>query len=202
MDLLFINACVRGKDLSRTYAAARAFIDTIKQTDPYINITECDLSSILPEYVSEKNFAAREEKIMRKDFADPMFDLAREFADADRIVIAAPMWDLGFPAILKAYIENVSVAGISFCYTDTGSIGLCRADKMMFITTRGSDFSLPPLSGLEHGASYLRAMCQIYGIKSFECLGANGLDMEGSDAKEITDAFILRCQNRAADFIR
>ena len=202
MNILFINSCVRGKEISRTYKIAGVFIDELKRIDNSVSVTEKNLSALMPSYMNEEKCAAREALIREKSFADPMFDLAREFAEADRIVIANPLWELSFPAILKAYIENVSVAGISFCYKDNGSIGLCRAEKMMFITTRGSDFSIPPMSSCEFGAGYLRALCAMYGIKSFECIAANGLDLEGADERNIIASVTARVAGRAAEFLK
>ena len=49
------------------------------------------------------------------------------FADADDIIIAAPYWDLGFPAQLKTYIENIYVTGIVSAYNDHGSRAACAA---------------------------------------------------------------------------
>ena len=34
---------------------------------------------------------------------------AKKIAAADRIVIAAPFWDMSYPAILKVFVENMSV---------------------------------------------------------------------------------------------
>ena len=60
-----------------------------------------------------------------------MFELARQFAAADQIVIAAPYWDLSFPAALKQYFEQINVLGITFAYTPEGvPKGLCRARKL------------------------------------------------------------------------
>ena len=56
-----------------------------------------------------------------------MFCYARQFAAADRIVIAAPLWDLSFPAQLKVYLENIYVTGIVTKYSEAGEpVGLCR----------------------------------------------------------------------------
>ena len=49
-----------------------------------------------------------------------MFRYARQFAAADKIVIAAPLWDLSFPAQLKVYLENIYVTGIVTKYSDAG----------------------------------------------------------------------------------
>ncbi len=63
--------------------------------------------------------------------------LARRLAGADRIVIAAPFWDMSFPAILKVFIENMSLYNITFKDSGTHFEGLCRSEKLLYVTTRG-----------------------------------------------------------------
>lgn len=65
-----------------------------------------------------------------------MFDIGKDFAEADEIVIGAPYWDLSFPAALKIYIEHAAVMGVTFHYTEEGRCeGLCRAKHLTYITT-------------------------------------------------------------------
>ena len=56
----------------------------------------------------------------KRDFSHEMFRYAKAFAEADEILIAAPFWDLAFPAILRNYIENICVQGLTFYYTEEG----------------------------------------------------------------------------------
>ena len=106
-----------------------------------------------------------------------MFAPARQFAGADRIVVAAPFWDLSYPAILKIYLERISVTDLTFGYDDQGRmVGLCRAEKLLLITTRGGNFSLPETAWMESGARHLKALCAMYGIPEFRLLCAEGLD--------------------------
>ena len=122
----------------------------------------------------------------------PMFDPARQFAAADRIVIAAPFWDLCFPAILKIYLERISVTDITFGYDEQGAmVGLCRASKLLLITTRGGNYAG---TELEMGTPLLKALCVMYGIPQFVCLDAEGLDDVRSDK-----AAILADAERRAD---
>lgn len=199
--ILFINSCVRGNEISRTQKIADAFLDRLQKLNPRVEITEKNLMLMNPLFMNYFNFKQREELIQSRNFDHWMFDLAREFAQADAIVIAAPFWELSFPAILRVYLENISVAGIAFEYGESGSTGLCAAEKMLFITTRGGDFSKSPLSEMEYGASYLKALSALYGIKSFQCLAVDGLDILGADvegllakaqadAGELADSFI------------
>ena len=113
------------------------------------------------------------------DYSDPMFDLAKQFAEADRIVIAAPYWDLSFPASLKQYFEQINVQGITFVYTPEGvPQGLCRAKQLLYVTTAGGNY-VPE----EFGFGYVKALAQnFYGIpdvQMFQAAGAGSSDRTG-----------------------
>jgi len=169
--LLFINACVRKE--SRTKELANHFLK--KQGQPY---EEVRLNEVVFPVVDEEFLNRRDKLIEDRDFDDPMFGPARQFAEADEIVIAAPYWDLSFPAALKQYIEQINVVGITFAYTPEGvPSGLCKAKRLTYITTAGGDF-FPE----EYGAGYIRALAQgFYGIPEFKLIKAVGLDIYGAD---------------------
>ena len=192
-DLLFINACVRGQK-SRTLQLARRFLGAWQHAHPEAVITERDLcrdrlSPQYPEVLEERDALWSAGKL-----DDPLFQPARQFAAAGRIVIAAPFWDLSFPAILKIYLERISVTNITFGYDDLGrSVGLCKADKLLLITTRGGDFSIPEISWMEMGARQLKALCAMYGISSFQCLTAQGLD----DIRNDKEAILAQAMDQA-----
>ena len=192
-DLLFINACVRGQK-SRTLQLARRVLGAWQHAHPEAVITERDLcrdrlSPQYPEVLEERDALWSAGKL-----DDPLFQPARQFAAAGRIVIAAPFWDLSFPAILKIYLERISVTNITFGYDDLGrSVGLCKADKLLLITTRGGDFSIPEISWMEMGARQLEALCAMYGIPSFQCLTAQGLD----DIRNDKEAILAQAMDQA-----
>ena len=94
-----------------------------------------------------------------------MFEPARQFAAADKLVIAAPFWDMSFPAILKIYLERISVTDLTFGYSEEGAmVGLCRASKLLYITTRGGNYAGTPM---ETATPVLKALCTMYGIPEF-----------------------------------
>lgn len=198
--LLFINACVRGPR-SRTLQLARRFLEMWQQKHPEAVITERDLcrDRLLPQY--PEVLEERDALWSAGKLDDPIFAPARQFAAAGRIVIAAPFWDLSFPAILKIYLERISVTNITFGYDDLGrSVGLCRAEKLLFITTRGGDFSIPEISWMEMGARQLEALCAMYGIPSFQCLTAQGLDDIRNDKTAIMAQAIEQAEKLAETF--
>ncbi len=173
--ILFINACVR-KD-SRTKRLAEHLLKTLGEPYDELRLTECSFPDADEAFLNK-----RDSLIARREFSDPMFGYARQFAEADEIVIAAPFWDLSFPAALKTYFEQINVIGLTFGYTDEGvPMGLCRAKKLCYVTTSGGTFF--PES---FGFGYVKALAEtFYGIKDCELIKATGLDIIGADIEKI-----------------
>ena len=98
------------------------------------------------------------------------------------IVIAAPYWDLSFPAVLKQYLEQVSVVDITFTYTPEGiPKGLCKAKRLYYVTTAGGDYAPD-----EYGFGYVESLCKsLYGIQDVKLIKAVGLDIVGADVENI-----------------
>ena len=112
---------------------------------------------------------------------DPFYNFARQFNQADKYVIAAPLWNLGVPAILKAYIDYVMIVGINFRYTEAGPQGLCTNKKAIHITSRGGNYSEGPFAAYEMGDRYLRTIFGFLGISefSYHCGGRIGCGGSG-----------------------
>ena len=109
-----------------------------------------------------------------------MFRYAKQFAAADEIVIAAPFWDLSFPAKLKIYLEQIAVAGITFDYIDGRPKGLCKAKKLTYVTTSGG-----PIFE-DFGYAYIKALAQkFYGIPQTEAVRAMNLDVDMISAEDL-----------------
>ena len=181
-QLLFVDACVRGED-SRSRALAERFLSAYAVAHPADEIVRRDLmrqrlEPQYPEVLARRDALAAEGRLDDEMFAD-----ARQFAHADRIVLAAPFWELSFPAILKIYLERVSMRDITFGYEENGLVGRCRAEKLLLVTTRGGDYSLPETSWMEVGTHELKALCAMFGIPKFELLCAEGLDDDRVDAR-------------------
>jgi len=172
--ILYVNACVRSE--SRTDRIARVLLGRLGGKQE-----EVRLSEDTPEPLSAKRLARRTALIERSDYADPMFRYARQFQQADTIVIAAPYWDLSFPAVLRTYLENVYVTGLVSEYTPEGiPHGLCRARKLWYVTTAGGPY-VPDFS-----YDYIRALAtRCFGIPETELVFAEMLDVEGFDAETI-----------------
>ena len=177
--ILYVNACVR-KD-SRTKRLADLLLKKLveKSGDSF---SELVLESVSFPLADEKFIETRDALKASGAFEDPMFDMARQFAEADTIIIAAPFWDLSFPAMLKQYFEQINVCGTTFMYTPEGRLeGICKADKLYYVTTAGGDFCPE-----EFGYGYVEALAQnFYGIQDVKLIKATGLDIAGADVEKI-----------------
>lgn len=175
MAILFINACVR--ENSRTMVLAKSIMK-----DMTGDVVEVDLNTENIAMLNRELLAKREGLVHAGDFNDPMFRFAKQFAAADEIVIAAPFWDLGFPAILKTYLEQITVAGITFEYRNGRPFGLCRANKLTYITTSGG-----PIFE-DYGYTYVKALARnFYGIGETKAYRAMNLDVEMITAEELLE---------------
>lgn len=185
--ILFINACVR--DDSRTLQLAKRVLENMDG-----EIHECCLETENVQPLRRETLAKRDRLLADKEYSDEMLTYAREFAAADRIVIAAPYWDLTFPALLKAYLEHITVSGVTFYYDNGVPRGLCLADQLIFVTTAGG-----PMFA-DFGYEYVKTMANVfYGIENVHCFRAENLDVYGADingilrnAFEEIDAYFAR----------
>ena len=187
--ILFVNACMRGAEQSRTWKLCQSFLNACRGRWPEVEIQERDLTACDLPVLSGPMTAERDRRF-QADPRDPMFDPAYEVAQADLVVIGAPYWDLTFPAALKVYLEWASMLGITFRYTQEGEqVGMSRARELVFITTAGG-----PLEGQNYGFDYLKGLAAMFGIPSARCLSAQELDIQGNDQ----EAILREAQERAA----
>lgn len=174
-EVLFVNACIRPQ--SRTLRLARHVLEGLGGRTEEVDLS---LGQVLP--LSAEEAERRERLVKAGALDDPLLAYARQFARADQILIAAPCWDLSFPAVLRAYLERVSVTGVTFHYNDQGvPAGLCRARRLIYVTTSGG-----PMGGQNLGYGYIKALADtFFHIPQVQCLQAEGLDVWGADVEGI-----------------
>ena len=174
-NILFIDACPRTD--SRTRELAQAFLS--KQEG---NIETLRLSDLNLKPFDEEMLQRRIALSNANDFSDPMFDLANQFKRADRIVIAAPYWDMSFPSVLKVYIEHINVVGLTFRYGERGMpIPMTKARRLDYIATSGGPMRFP-----EFGYGYVKQLLEsFYGVKEAHHHYAQLLDAIPEKTNEI-----------------
>ena len=175
-NILFLNACVR--PASRTYELAQTVLSKLDGEVEEVRLIDAELPHLSNELIE-----LRDEIMSTGDVDHPMLRYARQFAEADTVVIAAPYWDLIFPATVRSYFENICVTGLTFRYSPQGfPVSLCRAKRMIYVTTAGG-----PIFA-NFGFDYCKAVCEGYfGIKDCLCVKAENLDIIGADVEAIME---------------
>lgn len=172
---LFINACPR--EGSRTLELARHLLDKLESTAEELALFE---ENLLP--LNGKTLALRDKMIAQGNFDHPIFKYARQFANADTVVIAAPFWDLSFPSALKIWLEYVMALGVTFHYDEKGiPQGLCKAKRLFYVSTAGGSV-LPSHLGFD----YVDALAKNYfSIEKTALFSAENLDVMGADTEAV-----------------
>lgn len=184
--VLFINACNTAE--SYTHQIASVFVDEYEKRHKNdevetINLYEEDLKFLTVEEIKKRQSLNYKEN---KD--DVTFKYVKQFLEADKILIAAPFWNLSIPAILHAYLEHIAIDGVTYQSTLKGSVGLCQGKKIVHVVTRGI-YS----SSVEYGDSYLRAFFASLGIKDIRTIALEGTKVH----KGQEEAFFNRCAQNA-----
>ena len=175
--LLFLDACVRGPELSRTWRLCQRFLEEYTTLHPQAQVCHRDLRESLPILTGE--LAHQRDGWIARGEDDPRLTPAREIA---------------FPAVLKVYLEWSSALRITFRYTEDGrQVGLSQARALVYLTSAGG-----PVEGQNYGFDYLKALGAMFGIPHAYCVAAEGLDIQGTDVQ----AVLRRAGDRAASLAR
>lgn len=163
--LLVIDSCMRPESRTRKILEAAKEALASRYEIESIDVNAAGLLPITPEVLAERTSGI---------VPEPIVALARKIAAADRLVVAAPFWDMSFPAVLKTFFENMSLFGVTF--TDNGETcaGLCRCKKVMYITTRGMNIETGSLR--DQGSSYIQALSSLWGLGEVTTVAVWNLD--------------------------
>ena len=177
--ILYVNSCVRAE--SRTNRLAQALIDKLLQEGGMKQVQEVNLEKENLERLNEDFINRRNDLLDNGRYDDDMFRLARQFAEADVIVIGAPYWENAFPSSVKTYLERIFVMNVVTRYREDGSPeGLCRARAIYYVVTSGGPYT-PDFS-----CDYIRNLAETYwGIDETVLIKAENMDVWGNDPEAI-----------------
>lgn len=121
--------------------------------------------------------------------------MAQRIAAADRILIAAPFWDMSFPAILKVFIEQMSLFNITFRDNGKSFDGLCRCEKVLYVTSRGMNIKTG--DALDGATPYIKAISALWGLGEVYVVAAENMDystpeeIEGRIGKAVSEGLAI-----------
>lgn len=155
-----------------------------------VDVTRRDLASGVP-FVNDAwvaaNFTAEEDRdAAQRDVLAYSDQLVKELQNAEAIVIGVPMYNFNIPATLKAWIDMIARARVTFRYTDNGPKGLLEGKKAYIVVASGG---VQIGSSYDFATPYLRHALAFVGITDIEFIGAEQLN---SRSEESIDAARVR----------
>lgn len=179
--ILHINSSVRKND-SISRKVTSDFVAKWKAKDAQTTVVERDLAINPPPHLDEKIigafFTAPDQRTAEQnEIAKLSETLVQELFDADVIVIGAPMYNFSITSGLKAWIDQVARAGITFKYDENGPVGLVSGKKVYVFTARGGVYSHGPAAAMDFHETYLRAVLGFIGLKDVTFIHSEGLSM-------------------------
>lgn len=163
-------------ETSVTRKLSQKLIDTLTTKNGGASVVVRDLNNAI-EFIDESwvgaNYTAPEQRSEAQKARLALSDeLVAELQAADVIVIGAPIYNFSVPATLKAWIDLVARAGVTFRYTENGPEGLLKGKKAYVVLTSGG---VPLGSAVDYNSPYLKQFLAFVGITDVEFIAADGL---------------------------
>ncbi|MGL4653451.1 FMN-dependent NADH-azoreductase [Cetobacterium sp.] len=195
MRVLCILANPKPVQESYSKRAGMEFIKEYQTQNPNHEVVVMDLYEKGQEHLS---YEALYDAMNKRSGKMP--DEATEFASFDKYIVAAPMWNLSVPSILKSYIDHIVAKGITFKYSSNGiPKGLLKNKKAIYIGSRGGAYPFP-LSLIAWDERYVRFIFRFMGIKDFEKVIFQNTDKDPVKAKDKFPEFLNKVKNLSKSF--
>jgi FMN-dependent NADH-azoreductase len=161
-------------------------IEKLKAEHDDVTVVERDLldgvSHITPDWIGSNFTPEADRSDDQRNMMGESDRLIAEVKAADVIVVAAPVYNFSVPAALKAWIDQICRAGITFRYTENGPEGLLEGKKAIVTYTSGG---VPMGSEVDFNSGYMKHVLGFIGIHDVQFVSADRLmvDPDASLAK-------------------
>jgi FMN-dependent NADH-azoreductase len=184
LKILEIAASGR-RDDSITRQLSADLISALQDRFGPIEVSRRDLASGVPfvdEAWIEANFTPDEVKTQKhRDALAYSDELVAELRNADTLVIGVPVYNFSISASLKAWIDMVARARLTFRYTESGPVGLLQGKKAYLVVATGG---VPVGSPMDFATPYLRHALSFLGITEVDVIAADELNSRADESMD------------------
>jgi len=177
--ILQINSSGRYQG-SITRKLSNRLVQQLELRSAEFSVVRRDVATGLP-FVNEQwigaNFTPEEERDQQHKEALSFSDELVQELKNETIVIASPIYNFSIPAVLKAWIDLVARAGLTFYYTDKGPVGLLTGKKVYLVTSGG----VPIGSEMDLASRYMKQVLGFIGLTDVSVIDAAQFDLESED---------------------
>ena len=183
LRVLRVDASARAEG-SITRLLAGQLLEGLAQRVPDLSVTRRDVAHGLPFVDAAWVNANFTDPDARSDSQRQVLAasdaLVAEVMDADVIVIGTPIYNFGVPATLKAWIDQIARARLTFRYTENGPQGLLSGKKVYILTaTGGTEVG----SAIDFATPWLKHVLGFLGISDVEVIAADRGMVRGDAAR-------------------
>lgn len=172
-------------DGSVSRALGTEVVRRLAERNPGLNLVEIDLADGV-EHIDADWVAANFTPTADRDGSQQQRLAASDAAiaalrEADAVVITAPIYNFTIPSTLKAWIDHLCRAGLTFRYTENGPQGLLE-DRPVYLTMASG--GVPFGSAADFASGYLKQVLAFIGIEDVRLVGAEGVAADPIKAQE------------------
>jgi len=109
--VLYIKANAKPEGMSRTFKISDSFVNEYQNNNPQDRIITLDLYKEGISFLTKEDIAVIFGPKTEESRKNRVLNIAYQFAEADKYILAEPMWNFGMPAIMKAYFDYVCIKG-------------------------------------------------------------------------------------------
>lgn len=181
--ILHLISSMQGKE-SYSIKLGHAIIDKIQEKYPGSTLEELNLVDIEIPHLNPavlRTFFIPGDQLTEEDKASIRFsdEVVKQLMEADIIVIGAPLYNFTIHSALKAWIDHVTRAGITFGYSENGPVGMVTGKKIYVAMSSGGVYSEGPGKNNDFVAPYLNAFLGFLGMTDQTVFRAEGLKVPG-----------------------
>lgn len=197
VNVLLINASARTQD-SVTRHLTDSLVEHIKQDEGINQLTVRDVAAsplpVIDESWVTANFTERDERTEVHNAALSESDaLVKELQHSDVIIMGVPIYNFSIPAALKAWIDLVARAGLTFSYTSNGPVGLLEGKKAFVVVASGG---VAIDSAIDFATPYLRHALGFIGINDVEVIAAERMNVDNDAGRKRAEQQVVRAVSR------
>jgi FMN-dependent NADH-azoreductase len=196
--ILHIISSPKG-DASFSIKLGNAIVEKVKDANPGSTVTETNLAKKHFPHLEEAQITsfftpAQQRSPENLEAIKHSDEAIAEVMDADVIVIDAPLYNFSIPSALKAWVDHIARAGVTFKYDENGPEGLVKGKKVYVALASGGIYSDGPMKGYDFAAPYLKSVLGFMGMTDFTVFRVEGVsypNLKDTALQTAVDSIVL-----------
>lgn len=203
-NALLIRSSALGEH-SVSNQVAGELVAELARLEPGLRLVTRDVGAEpLPHLTAERmaGFAGNTETAAAAETAALSQAVIAEAQAADLLIIGSPMYNFGITSTLKAWLDHLLRAGLTFRYTPTGPVGLLTGKRAIVVETRGGHYTNGPAAASDHQEPHLRTLLAFVGITDVTFVRVEKLSISPEDKAVSVEAALQEAREVAARFAK